>query len=48
MEIIIMQASFTLLNLIFAIWMYEKENYKTAIFNGFSAGACFMGMLNAL
>ena len=30
------------------VWMYEGKNYKTAIFNGFSAGACFIGLLYAL
>lgn len=38
----------TLANLICVAWMYENKNYKTAIFNGFAAGICFMGLLNAL
>jgi hypothetical protein len=48
MEIIVLQAFLTLLNIIGALWMYNRKNYKTAIFNGFAAGVCFMGFLNAL
>ena len=48
MEAIIVQAILTLANLICVAWMYEKKNYKTAVFNGFAAGVCFMGLLNAL
>jgi len=48
MEIIILQSVMTVANLICVAWMYEKKNYKTAVFNGFAAGACFIGLLNAL
>ena len=48
MEIIILQSVMTAANLICVACMYEKKNYKTAVFNGFVAGVCFMGLLNAL
>ena len=48
MEIILLQAFMTLLNIVCVLWMYDRKNYKTAIFNGFVAGVCFMGFLNAL
>ncbi len=48
MEIILLQAFMTLLNIICALWMYDRENYKTAIFHGFAAGVCFMVFLNAI
>lgn len=48
MEIIILQSVITVANLFCVAWMYEKKNYKTAVFNGFAAGFCFMGLLNAL
>lgn len=41
----LIQLFFMLLNIACAHWMYEQENYKTAIFNGFGAGVCFMGFL---
>jgi hypothetical protein len=48
MEAIIIQLILTALNIACVFWQYELKNYKTAIFNGFSAGVCFMGFLNAL
>jgi hypothetical protein len=48
MEVIIIQLIFTTLNIACVFWQYELKNYKTAIFNGFAAGFCFMGLLNAL
>ena len=48
MGIILLQAFMTLLNIVCALCMYDCKYYKTAIFNGFSAGVCFMGFLNAL
>jgi len=48
MEIIILQSVMTVANLICVAWMYKEKNYKTAVLNGFSAGVCFVGLLNAL
>lgn len=48
MEIILLQAFMTLLNSACALWMYNRKNYKVAIFNGFAAGFCFLGFLIAL
>jgi hypothetical protein len=48
MELILLQGFMTLANLICVAWMYDRKNYKTAVFNGFVAGICFMGLLNAL
>jgi len=48
MEAIIVQAIFTLANLISVAWMYERKDYKAAVFNGFAAGVCFMGLINVL
>jgi hypothetical protein len=48
MEAIIIQLIFTVVNIACVFWQYELKNYKTAIFNGFSAGVFFMGFLSAL
>lgn len=48
MEIIIFQSVMMVANLICVVWMYEKKNYRTSIFNGFAAGVCFMALLYAL
>ena len=48
MEIILLQAFLTLINIICALWMYDREHYKTAIFSGFGAGICFMCFLSAI
>ena len=48
MGIIIIQTIFTLLNLACVVWQLNLKNYKTAVLNGFAAGVCFMGLLNAL
>lgn len=45
---VIFQLFLMVLNLGCVVWMYELENYKVAIFNGFAAGVCFMGMLDAI
>lgn len=42
------QSVFMALNLIVAYWMYQDENYKTAMFNSFVTGYCFMGLLDSL
>ena len=47
MEYILFQAFLTLLNAILAIYTYREKQYKTAIFCGFTAAICFMGLLNA-
>ena len=46
MEVIIIQLIFTALNIACLFRQYELKNYKTAIFNGFAAGAYFMGFLS--
>ena len=48
MEIIILQSVMIVANLICVAWMYEKKNYKTAVFNGFAAGISLMRLLNVL
>ena len=48
MERIIVQLALTSINLFWAVWMHEKKNHKTAIFSGFTAGVCFMGLVDAL
>lgn len=48
MEAILLNFFLTTLNLVFAAWMYERKNYKTAIFNAFVAGLCFASLLTVL
>lgn len=48
MDIVILQTIFTVANVACVFWMYELENYKTAMFNSFAAGVCFMGLLSAV
>lgn len=43
-----MQTIFILLNLACVVWQLKLKNYKTAVFNGFAAGICLMGLINAL
>lgn len=48
METVLIQLFMFLLNVACVIWGYYLKNYKTAIFNGFAAGVCFMRFIYAL
>jgi hypothetical protein len=48
MIVIILQVILTVVNVIFAIIMYDKGSYKTAIFNAFGAGFCLCGLMWSL